>query len=419
MARWLRVWLKAAALVLVCAALGLGALTAVYSLPSDGAVARLKATRAVLRAEGEYPSAVSWCYSVLDNFTDCWMLHIAAYNVKDDPLRLALENRFRMQGKRGDDAFAGLLQYNWNKPEKKRYEGSYSRYWNGYLVWLRPLMQVADYAAIRRINLVFQLCLTAAVLLVMARRGRRALMVPWLIVWGMLAPPALWRSLQYTSVFSVMSLATLGVLLEGRRERLWAVFTLCGVATAYFDFLTYPLAALGVPLAIALHIHREGGLRARAARLVCWSALWCAGYLGMWGMKWALATALTCENVIGDALAQILYRSSATDALGGHASLGRTWLRNVAAVGLNPFTVAGVVYGAVRAIRSLRAGRLSREDAVLFGFLALLPFAWFAVVRNHSYIHCQFASKALVVTAMALLCAVDGDRREGGTKATG
>ena len=407
MVRGFRTWLKTVALVLVCAALGLGALTAVYALPADRAVAKLHDTRELLRAEGEYPSAVPWCYSVLDNYTDCWMLHIAIYNIKDEPLKLALENRFRMRGKKGDDAFAGLLQYNWRKI-RDRYEGRYSRYWNGYLVWLRPLMQLTDYAGIRRVNLAFQLCLTAAVLLAMARRGRRSLMLPWLIVWGVLAPPALWRSMQYTSVFAVMSFAALGVVLTDRRERLWAVFALSGIATAFFDFLTYPLAALGVPLALAMAIHPEGSLKARLLRMIGWSALWCTGYAGMWAMKWVLATLLTDENVIRDALEQILYRSSATDALGAHVSLARTWARNLAVVGMNPFTVAGVVYGGFRAARTLRAGRLRRDDAILFGLLALYPFAWYALARNHSYIHCQYASKALAVTAMALLCMSGG-----------
>ena len=55
------------------------------------------------------------------------------------------------------------------------------------------------------------------------------------------------QALRYANLFWLFLAGNvLGVLLEGRRERLWAVFTLCGVATAYFDFLTYPLAALGV-----------------------------------------------------------------------------------------------------------------------------------------------------------------------------
>ena len=413
MKRWLVNELKTVLLILLCAALGLAALAGIYALPADPAVARLEDSRAVFRAEGEYPSAVPWCYSILDNYTDCWMLHIAVYNGEGTPLQLALENRFRLRGKAGDDVFAALLKYDWNHPEKKRFEGVYSRYWNGYLVWLRPLARVTDYAGIRRLNLVFQLCLMAAVLLAMVRRGRRELLLPWLAVWGVLAPPALWRSMQYTSVFSVMSLTALAVLLTDREERLWAVFALSGIAVAFFDFMTYPIAALGVPLALALHLHREGTLRQRVAKMAGWSALWFTGYIGMWGMKWVLATLLTDQNVILDAVDHILYRSSATDATGDRASLVMTLLRNLAVVGMNPFTIAGVAFGGVRAWRALAQKRLSREDALLFGLLALYPFVWYALVRNHSFVHCQYSGKALSVTALALLCMVNGGARGG------
>ena len=414
MKRWLLNGLKSALLALLCAALGLAALTGAYALPADRAVARLDDTRALLRAEGEYPSAVRWCYSVLDNYTDCWMLHIAVYNARRNPLKLALENRFRMKGKAGDNAFAGLLQYNWKKHRKTRFEGAYSRYWNGYVLWLRPLMMVMDYAGIRRVNLAFQLLLTAAVLLTMARRKRRELILPWLVVWGMLAPPALWQSLQYTSTFAVMSLTALAVLTTRRQDRLWAVFALSGVAVAFFDFLTYPLAALGVPLAIALHLHGEDSLKRRLADMAGWSAMWFVGYIGMWGLKWVLASLLTDKNVIMDALNHILYRSSATDAAGGRASLAVTWMRNLAVVGMNPFTVAGAAFGIVNLARAAAGKRLRRDDALLFGLLALYPFAWYALARNHSFIHCQYTGKALTITAMSLLCLSCGREKGGG-----
>lgn len=61
------------------------------------------------------------------------------------------------------------------------------------------------------------------------------------------------------------------------------------MATSYFDFLTYPVASLGMPLIVWLLLHREENARARLARCCSCGLCWAFGYAGMWAGKWALA----------------------------------------------------------------------------------------------------------------------------------
>lgn len=412
MKTYVRILIKGVALVLACAAVGWGLLTAAYCLPGERAAKGLKQSRALLEREGPDAQAARWCYSPMDNFTSCWMLHMAAYAGEGNPAKLALENRYRVaEGAEG--VFDGLLRYDWSDPSAAYAEQSYGRYWNGYIVWLRPLMALMDYGQIRWLNLAYQLALTAAVLWAMVRKGERGLILPWLAVWAVLVPPALWRSLQYSGVYSVMAWASLAVLCAGKdSKRLWLIFELSGILTAFFDLLTYPLAALGVPLALLMALHRDRPLKARLTEMAAYSAMWLMGYAGMWASKWILATLATDADMISEALRQVAWRSSDVGTNGEHASVLMTWARNLGAVAMNPLALAAAAYGVFRAVRIIRARELERGQAIVFGVLALYPFVWYALTRNHSYMHCHFTSKALSISAMALLCMVSSPTKQ-------
>lgn len=403
MLRYIRLFCKSFLLILLSAVIGLGLLTAVYAIPADRAIAHLNESQELLRREGTNEEALSWCYSPIDNFTNCWMIHIATYNGEGSPLSLALENRYRLAD--GIDAvFDGLLGYDWNDPDAAYSDRTYSRYWNGYVLFLRPLLLLTDYSGVRTIQLAVQLFLTAAVLWMMVRKGCKALVIPWLACWIIIIPQVLWKSLQLFPVFPIMALTALAVLLYGERsEILSTVFLLSGVCIAFFDFLTYPLAVLGVPLVILMHLHKDLPLKERLTEMIAYSSLWFMGYIGMWAMKWILATLLTQENVIADAVDQIAKRSSSKGTDGEHASVLMTLIRNFAPIAMNPMALAAVVYGLVCAVRSVLRHRPDRNDVILFCILAFYPILWYILARNHSYVHCHFTSKSLAISAMAML----------------
>ena len=58
-------------------------------------------------------------------------------------------------------------------------------------------------------------------------------------------------------------------------------FLLTGMATSYFDFLTYPVASLGMPLIVWLLLHRDETGGALAGRMVRCGLCWALGYAGM------------------------------------------------------------------------------------------------------------------------------------------
>lgn len=399
-------------IVVLCAMAGFGLLLLAHTIPAQTMAGNLERSKATLVSEGKRAHAVKWCHSSVDNSTNSKMLLIAAYDGDEGVLERTLMNYRHIWD--FEDGPSDTV------PEESEVIRPYGRYWHGYEIWLRPLLALTDLRGIRVVNLICQLALVAAVAWALVRRGLRELVLPYLVMWGVMVPFALWRTLTLCSIFYIMNLSMLFLLLDYdrllERNRMWLVFLLSGIMVAYFDFLTYPLAALTGPLVLQQYLGRKRPLKARLRDIVVYSLVWAAGYGGMWACKWILGQLLSGYNFLGDAAHQILFRSSSESTTGGYASVLKTWIRNLGPVAMNPITYLGIAYGAVLLVRAVRSRRVRREDVAVFVLIAVMPFVWYAVVRNHSYIHVHFTSKALAVSAFSLLC-LFSIPREGGRDA--
>jgi len=262
------------------------------------------------------------------------------------------------------------------------------------------------------LNLIVQLILDAAILALMFKRGMKKLALPYLLTLGFLMPVALGKSLQFSTCFYAFSLGVLLLLLfkdKWNKRRVCFLFLGLGIFTAFVDFLTYPVAAFGIPAVVWLCMCPAETGKEGAKGLLDLLFSWGLGYGGMWAGKWVAASLLTEHNVIREALSAILMRIS-HDSLAGDNDLGiaaAVW-KNMKAFLKTPVTVAAfllvVVLMVVIVLRLRRGGRTGLGFAVPFCMLILLPFLWYAATVNHSFIHYFFTNKSLAVTAFAGLC---------------
>ena len=124
--------------------------------------------------------------------------------------------------------------------------------------------------------------------------------IPYLLSYGMLLPTVISQSLQMSDIYYISVLASILILKIGGDkyiEKQKSCFSLSVSPPSYFDYLTYPLVALMVPLTIYEASITERGRRSQLTELVKGSFGWGIGYLGMWFGKWAIATLLTSVNV--------------------------------------------------------------------------------------------------------------------------
>lgn len=428
--------LKCLGIIAVCAAVGLALLLAVYTLPTEPMQAHIRDTLDIFLDEGDYPRPHSWTKMWRDNFTDNIMLGNAAYGGDEPLLDKALSVYRTSVSYEGDNMMPsyalvaayndGLADFSGDESALVFARDDYARYWHGYLVFLKPLLSIMNYGNIRVLNGILQTALLLVALFMMWSRKQKGLIVPFILVWGTLIPTDTAACMQYSDIYYIYTIGTIVLIaLYGKdtkrpldADAFAFLFLALGIATSFFDFLTYPLVSLAVPLGAYLYIRLSAepdtigtgnpGLRGDLLSMVWLSFLWGLGYVGMWACKWLLAIVFAGQGMGKSGVAQsiassIHYRMSSVTDQGKHISVFSTITSVFPVIINNPFFIASLVYIAILIALCFVFKKWSMRRGIVYALLAVYPFAWYAVVVNHSYVHYWFTYKELVITTFALM----------------
>lgn len=391
----------------IAASAGTLLLFAVYCLPVDTIGLHVRSSAATIQGEGTYPSLYSWCQSQLDNFTDSIML-LEAADETDAP---ALEKAMLVYHSSIDDfSPAETLVAHYVQNKDFATTTSYARYWHGYLVFLKPLLELFDYHTIRIINGIVQLGVLLLVCILMKRRGLKSYIIPYLLCYLTLMPMVLARSLQYSACYYVFTAGVITLLLltdNVRSKFAYLVFLNIGILTAYFDFLTYPMATFGIPAVIYIAQSKTDSLEEKLGGTARNGALWCLGYGGMWGAKWLIASVATEEKVLVDALGTVTTRTSTVSYDGTQYSILGCEIANYTCFIKTPVTILVIMFCLYVLCKCTQRGNLQSENMIVtslpYGMLSFAPMVWYAFATNHSTIHYWFTNKACIVTLAAIL----------------
>lgn len=400
--------------VVIAILVGALLLTLVYMIPADAMAENVEESAQLLYEEGVYPWLYPWCTSMLDNFTDTFMLMHAAYK-NDQPAIMQAMNIYRPYFGTKDMPYQDMVDH---YIEGKSYTGeiTYERYWHGYLLYLKPMLTVMNYGSIRKVNGIVQTALLLAVIFLLVKRGKKRYIPAYLIAVGLLMPVTLVLSLQFSSCYYAMTLGCLALLLCGdkleKREHL--IFLYIGIFVAFFDFLTYPIATIGVPAAMYFVLREGGSVKEDLGKLVKLCFCWGVGYAGMWGGKWILGSILTGNNQLTGAMGKIqerttsgnveIYGETVENPMWKAYTENRDYFWNTPATKLMYLLLAVLLVLFVIALLRRKTNLRVLTRAVPFVIIACMPVVWYMLTANHSIMHAWFTNKALVVLAFAVMC---------------
>lgn len=275
----------------------------------------------------------------------------------------------------------------------------YVRYWHGASYMSRLLLMVTNLSGIRLLGclLMLSLAIWLAVLLFRADRHLFASFVIAALVMNLWIVPL---SVQFTSVFYISIISTIVILTgSGKEKTHCCFFAAVGCLTSYFDLLTVPLVSLCMPLTVLLAIGKSSA-RARWFLLLACSLSWLAGYGIMWASKWLLAYLMIDYNVAG--VFEVMAFRTSTSFSGYDFSLlgivSRLFASHRPLFFLSVFLVLvflGFNYALYR-----KHGDAFVRNSCLLG-VALMPFVWCFVLRNHSVIHYWFVWRVFFVSLFA------------------
>lgn len=221
-----------------------------YLIPTNALFNNVKSSSDILSSEGTYYRLFySQEMNQLDNWTDAIMLNIASFNDEDlsviEKALLNEHNGFSVEGLEnavnGGDVSINI----------------YGRYWNGYNIFLKPLLLIFDINGIRILNFILQAILVGLICLFMWKKCKK-LLIPYLLSLISISPFVVSMSMQFSSVYYIFNFVILFILIFydklNKNDNFKYVFLISGILTSFFDFLTYPLITLLMPLIMLFYM---------------------------------------------------------------------------------------------------------------------------------------------------------------------
>lgn len=285
----------------------------VQYVPGEPTDSNIKKACEIFNQEGIYPQVGD---RILDNYTDAAMLMVSKSGIMEagfkrflfSPIYIVVNNDV---SKDNIQSVYGLC-----RGSVPKVEDSYARYWHGYQVILRPLLYFTNYQNIRLINKILQPLLFILILGLFYKRKAYGLIPAWIVSYIILSPIAMSLNMGYSIIYYIFSFALLLILIFNEKIEKnigWGIFfIMIGICVGFFDFLTYPIASLAIPLTVLMYINPPESFVNMLKQLTILVLLWGIGYVGMWSLKWVMASIFTEKNVIEDAFQQILFRATET-----------------------------------------------------------------------------------------------------------
>lgn len=393
--------------VLVCIMIATFLMTLSYLIPTKSIDKNVQRSASIFKREGTYPVLINSIMSQYDNYTDSLILLEASSENGKNPVIDAMNVKSGSIGKLNPTKTL-VKHYIESKPFDDYY--SYARYWHGHLIIIKPLLYFFDYFGFRIINSFFVLVILLFNIWLLFRKKEKGFIVPYILSMLFLMPLTIAMSIQFSNCYYIMNIGIMTLLLlkDKRPNKSIFIFLYLGIATAFFDFLTYPVATFGVPCALYFFMRENKRIRDVIKEFAKVGVLWCVGYVSMWISKWIIATAITGQNVFEDGLEQTSNRTSGGMAIMDRlVTIARTELQNVYCFIKTPVTLIALVYLVVMIILVVRQHKnIMNNIASIVPFILLLivPICWYAVATEHSQVHCWFTYKAVIVSALSLLC---------------
>ena len=385
-------------------------LTSVFAIPTSAIKNNIVESVKQIQKEGLWFQPLGFYLFQIDNMTDCLMMNINASADSDNPIRSSMIDNYSQPYEYGDTGtYLKMDQTTLDIAENGANESTifsdYARYWHGYQVVLRPLLYFFNYNQIRVINYIALFVLITITIVLLYKRLNIIYALSFaatLIISNIMIVPL---AIQFSTCFYIALFGMIIILNCNRitdSKRLTIIFFTIGAFTSYMDFLTTPILTLGFPLLVLIAINKE---KERLRTLFTQSFGWFLGYASIWASKWLIGWILTGENIIDTAMACAQQRMGNTIVFGGVEMPMNQFFEIILSKLSNMIYPICIAIGIVTILFILYFYK-NRDKLKKFNWLviiAIMPIAWFIVMKNHSLQHIFFTWRDFILTLWCML----------------
>lgn len=364
-------------------------MTLVYCIPTSWIQGNVEKSIEVLEGEGEYPMYFFYRHSaIIDIHTDKLMYESLIQN-RDyyNPIQAAMSIN------------------------------QYPRYWHGYQVLLRPLTVVFQVQELRYLGmLTFHLLFFWSAWL-MAKKTKPLYAMFYILTVASGYVVFLPVCFQFLTTFLVLFVSLIVLLSRYDKNKplpaaKWMLyFFVVGMVENFFDFLTYPILTLGIPLVVLLWLRvrdEQADFRSNFWFMFKASLSWFFGYALIWISKWLLSAAILGIRYFWRTMSVVQYRLEGSeeeplDRIGTIQRNLKAWL-NVQDGGVISWSKIALLILIVAVVliiwRKLKDWKTVGAYLPIL-FVAAYPYVWYLVMSNHSQIHYWYTYRAQLVALFA------------------
>lgn len=293
---------------------------------------------------------------------------------------------------------------------------TYTRYWHGYLIYLRPLLLFINITGIRVVQGLFLGFLFLYLIYLLYKKFDKK--IASIFAFSILAVKTFFivLSMQGFPVYAIALLASIILLKNYDKIKDFGLFFfVIGIVTNFFDYLTVPLLTLGIPLIIYLLLkikdNKKYTEKQVALETIKYIIIWFLGYAITWFSKFAIYSIAYDSNALVNGIQQMFYRSERSNYKSYFTIQGtiREFLLTTYLFSLIVYFVIKFVYKFIHIF--LLNYSYKKDDSykkyqilvIPFVIIGILPFVWYSVLANHTILHYYFVYRHTLLTILTSL----------------
>lgn len=356
-----------------------------------------------------------------DNYADSILLNIIFNLDSSNSFKSILESKYYYEeGKEENDNLLKSVTEN-VKPTK-----TYSRYWHGSIIFLRPLLCFFNLQEIRLILFITTILLLLISFINLIKKKLYSYVFCFIVSLVIINTWVISYSLEYVFMYLLMSIILIPVMIfKDNKLILIKLFSISGVLACFIDFLTTETLVLTIPLLTLIVIkEKENNIRSIKEELkdiLLFCFLFVISYSLTFITKLTLIYTKLGKQEIKLALNSVIERSIGSVNLSNSnlspkaTSFQKIYLGIIRNFGclfqyksnVSSITIVSTIVLILIIIFSIiylfHSNSLYKELGVLMIIISLIPIIRFIVLSNHSYIHYFFTYRALLVLVISLL----------------
>ena len=385
------------------------ALVTVYSLPCSLVKKQIEKSLNVFEREGDYYDVFDGIQgSRLDNYTDAYFLQLCFIKKSEAPVDNALSAYALDYVDYENSPSKSLLAYfNGDKMDVIPRE---TRFWNGYVIVLKPLLMFFTYSDVRYLNMLLHIALLCIFLALLQEKGMLRYGVAFVLTYISMCPITIMMNIFYSCIF-YSTIIPMIIMLRFNdflliRKRYISFFILVGMETVYFNMNSSLIMPFGMCVILYYLINGFDFLLVKQIKeFVIFTFSWVMGACGLWAFKWLLALELTNNYSVSDLLGTITMRVS-TNYYNRNCTRLEAIKENIKVLLQNRIGIIALAFFCIICVILVLCCRLNGVANLLNKFVILLicaavPFVWYVLMPNHCMIHKHFTYRTLSIAIFA------------------